>query len=168
MSARFVIKLPDFIREEDQCSGKLSLVELTRLRDYLYSTDGELAFKVLGKLNDARKPVLSISVNGEIKLCCQRCLDELPHTLDLQTTLLLAKDEIELNQYDEDDTVDAILSTPTIDVANLIEDELILNLSISSRHPEGMCHAQKHTEQDTSGAQSDHPFAVLEKLKKLH
>ncbi len=165
MSARFVIKLLDFVCEEKQCSGKVPLVKLTRLRGYLYSTDGELTFKVCGKLNDNSKPILQVSVNGNIALCCQRCLGELAHKLDLQTTLLLVEDEVELSQYDEDDMVDAILSAPTMDVLSLIEDELILNLSISSRHQEGMCHA--HTNKETSH-QSNHPFAVLEKLKKLH
>lgn len=169
MSAQFVIKLPSFAQEEDQRSGKIPLAELKRLKDYVYSTDGELTFTVRGKLNEKGKPTLLLSINGDVSLCCQRCLKELTHTLDLQTTLLLVEDELELNQYDEDDTVDAILSTPTIDILSLIEDELILSLSISSRHQEGMCQAHEYTEKDISQQkQSSHPFAALKKLKKLH
>lgn len=170
MSAQFVIKLLNFTQEEGQCDGKIPLAELKRLEDYVYSTNGELTFVVRGKLNENGKPTLLVSINGEINLRCQRCLGELAHTLNIQTTLLLAKDEFELSQYDEDDTADAILSTPTVDVLGLIEDELILNLSISSRHKEGTCHAHEYTKKkDTlQQKQLNHPFAILEKLKKLH
>ncbi len=166
MSARFVINLLDFVRDSGIHHGKIPLAELKRLQDYLFDNTNELIYTVSGRLNKDSKPTLQISIKGEINLYCQRCLDKMIHTIDLETNLLLVESEAELCQHDEEDSIDAILATPNIDVWVLVEDEIILNLPMTSYHQEGTCkinHLAKN-----SAEQLTHPFAALTALKKTH
>lgn len=170
MSVRFVIDSSDFARSAGMHHDKIPLSELMRLHDLLFDKEGELAYEISGYLDKNNKPGLHLEIKGRIHLCCQRCLDKLTHIVDLQTFFLLAKNEAELDQINEDDTIDAILATPDLDVLDLIEEEIILSLSISSRHPDGECklHRPESNEDILSDQlqQSTHPFATLATFKK--
>ncbi len=168
MSVRFVIDSLDFVRNESERHGKIHVAELTRLHSYLFDDDGELTYAVNGLLNNG-KPILRIAIKGTINLCCQRCLGKLEHALDVRSDLLLAKNESELQLYDEDDGIDCVLASIDMNVMALIEDEIILNLSISSRHPKDECSPESlNSGNQTANALSDHPFAALTALKKIH
>jgi len=166
MSVRFVIDSIDFVRNGGMHHGKISPAEFSRLQSYLFDREGELIFAISGLFDENYKPILQILIQGEINLCCQRCLGKLAHTLDLQTNLLLANDEDELDQHNEDDAIDCILATSDMDVMMLIEDEIILSLSISSRHQENECSIENNLTVDKEP--SAHPFAKLAGLKKTH
>lgn len=169
MSVRFVIDSLDFVSNESQRHGKIHVADLARLHSYLFDDDGEVTYAVTGMLNNSSKPVLRIAINGTINLCCQRCLGKLEHVLNMQTDLLLAKNENELQSYDEDDEIDCILASVDMNVISIIEDEIILNLSISSRHPKDKCSTESlNSGNQTVNALSDHPFAALAALKKTH
>ncbi len=168
MSVRFVINPLDFVRKAGVHHGNIPLADLARVQDFLYENKGEVVYRINGIIDQENKPCLHVQVEGELHLCCQRCLGSLPHTLDIKTFLLLVETESELIQTDADGTVDAILATVDMDVLNLIEDEIILSLSISSRHNEGECEIHKpESYKSTEISSSDkNPFAVLKALKK--
>lgn len=169
MSVRFVIDSLDFVRNAGIHRDKIPLLGLSRLNDLLFDKEGELTYRISGHFDKNNKPSLHLEIKGKIYLRCQRCLNKLTHIVDLQTFFLLVKNEAELDQIDKDDTIDAILATPDLDVLNLIEEEIILSLSISSRHPDGECklHRPESNEDILSGQlQSTHPFATLVKFKK--
>lgn len=169
MSVRFVIDSLDFVRNAGIHRDKIPLSGLVRLHDLLFDKEGELTYKISGHFDKNNKPSLHLEIKGKINLRCQRCLNKLTHIVDLQTFFLLAKNEAELDRIDEDDTIDAILATPDLDVLNLIEEEIILSLSISSRHPDDECrlHRPESNEDILSDqSQSIHPFATLAKFKK--
>ncbi|MBX3616882.1 YceD family protein [Nitrosomonas sp.] len=172
MSVRFVIDPLDFVSNAGNRHDKIPLAELTRLHDLLFDMEGEITYHIDGRLDQNEKPGLQLRVNGKMHLRCQRCLDKLVHTVNLETFLLLAKNEFELSQADEDDSVDAILATPGLDVVDLVEEEVLLSLSISSRHAENECSTLKLKSTDNNdppgNPQSAHPFAALTTLKKTN
>lgn len=171
MSDRLVIDSLDFARNAGSRHGKISLIDFTRLHDLLFDQEGELIYRISGRYDKNEKPGLYIEITGKIHLNCQRCLGKLVHHIDLQTFLILVKNEEELDLADEDDTIDAILAVPDLDVTHLIEDEIILSLSIASCHAEGECSTLKlkSAESDLTGkTQSAHPFAALAALKKTN
>lgn len=166
MSARFVINALDFVRNAEVHRGKIACAELERLQDYLSDNRGELEYTVNGVLGSNGRPILRITVKGIINLQCQRCLAGLAHVLDVRADLLLAENESEFSRLDEEESVDVVLAAPDLDVLALIEDEIILNLPISPRHPEGECSLGELTGDDTTGRK--HLFSALATLKKLH
>ncbi|MBA3755666.1 MAG: DUF177 domain-containing protein [Nitrosomonas sp.] len=171
MSVRFVIDPLDFVRNAGIHRDKIPLCRLVRLHDLLFDKESELTYKISGRFDKNNKPSLHLGIKGKIHLRCQRCLDKLTHIVDLQTFFLLVKNEAEFDQIDEDDTIDAILATPDLDVLNLIEEEIILSLPSSSRHPDGECKLhQPESNEDilSDDSQSTHPFATLAKFKKTN
>lgn len=171
MSARFVINSLDFVNGSGRHCDTIPILELVRLHDWLFDDQGSLIYELSGYVDKNDKPHLLLKINGTMNLSCQRCLDKLTHTFDLQTILLLVNNEEELDLIDEDDSVDAILSTSELDVIGLIEEEIILSLSISSRHPEGTCNSNLPRTNKTSFSEqskSAHPFAVLANFKKTN
>ena len=171
MSVRFAIDSLDFVRNAGIHHGKILLCELLRLHDFLFDNEGKLIYQVRGQYDINGKPGLYLEIKGNIHLICQRCLGKLAHTVYLQTFLLLVENEAELDRNDDDNTVDAILAAADLDILNLIEDEIILSLSISSRHPEGECKIHKPESNEhnlTDNAQSAHPFSALAALKKTN
>jgi uncharacterized protein len=165
MSARFVIDALDFVHNAGAHHGKIAPAELERLQDYLTDSHGGLEYAVSGVLG-GDNPVLRVVVKGTINLQCQRCLAGLAHELDLKADILLARNESELSRFDEDDSVDGVLAVPEMDVLALIEDEIILSLPISPRHPAGECSIGKPAGDAAVGR--EHPFAALVTLKKPH
>lgn len=172
MSVRFVIDPLDFVRNAGIRHGKIPLTEFLRLQDFLFDSKGDVLYQISGEYDKNGKPGLQLKISGTMYLCCQRCLGRLEQSIDLQTLLLLATNEIELNKLDDDDSVDAIPAVPELDVLNLIEDELILDLPISPRHQDGTCEMRKpESEKGSESAGKtapENPFAALEALKKTN
>lgn len=170
MSVSFVIDPLDFVQNAGIHHGKIPVDALVRLHDFLFDKEGELIYQISGQFDKHEKPSLHLEIKGKIHLSCQRCLGKLSHTVDLQTFLALVKTEVELDQADEDDTADAILATPDMDVISLIEEEIILSLPISSCHTEGKCSVQEleSINDSLTNKQSEHPFAALLALKKTN
>ena len=171
MSDRLVIDSLDFVRNAGSRHGKISLVDFVRLHDLLFDQEGELIYQISGRFDKNEKPGLYIEIRGKIHLNCQRCLGKLVHHIDLQTFLILAKNDEELDLIDENDMIDAILAVPDLDVTHLIEDEIILSLSIASCHAVGECSTLKLKSAESvliDKTQSTHPFAALATLKKTN
>lgn len=169
MSVRLIIDPLDFARTAGSQHDKIPLSEFARLQDFLFDKEGEIIYRISGRLDHNKKPGLHLEIKGRMHLCCQRCLDKLAHTVELEVFLLLAKSEAELDQADDDDTVEAILATPDLDVIDLIEDEIILGLAMSSRHADNECSTHRlisSNDNQTDNMQPAHPFAALAALKK--
>lgn len=166
MPVRHSIDALDFARNAGTCHGRIPLSKLERLQDYLIENSGELRYEVSGALNNNGKPILKVSIQGVLKLRCQRCLDELEHLLDVKADLRLAENERELSSLDEDESVEGILAEPHLDVLVLIEDELILSLPISPRHE--VCERSASLTSDPETAVDKPLYAALAALKNLH
>jgi len=167
MSVRIITDPLDFVRKAEKHHGRIPIAELERLQDFLFENQGNIAYQVSGTLDRDGRPQLHLSIEGDLQLCCQRCLGNIAHKLDIDTVLLLAQTEQELEINDADETIDAILAVE-IDIHDLLEEEIILSLSISSRHEEGECEAYEpqHTHV-TEMPDTKNPFAILKALKKI-
>jgi uncharacterized protein len=99
-------------------------------------------------------------VSGTLALACQRCLEAIVFELDIDSLLELVPEGVELSQDElEDDTRDFLPVAGELDVAQLVEDEVLLALPVAPRHERcGLPGAAAAGEQI-------HPFAALAKLK---
>ena len=132
-----------FVREGKTLRGSLPVAGFERLRDNLWSTAsdaGTVDYKVSGGADVRERPVLQLKVSGRLSLQCQRCLDRLEHELAVDTTLrLVPETSLDVEQSDEPDEPDCIAASAELDVAALIEDEILLALPAYPRHEEGSC-----------------------------
>ncbi|MCA1925534.1 MAG: YceD family protein [Thiobacillus sp.] len=102
-------------------------------------TQGELFCRVAGS-TDARGTMrLHVRVEGVSTLRCQRCLGDLPHTLAIDSVVMLARDAAELERLEADPDCDVIPLENRLDLVALIEDEVLLGLPLAAMHAEGEC-----------------------------
>lgn len=157
MSQPGVIDGLQFARTGSEMRGKLSPAQLPRLAEMGCGVD-EIAYAVTGGVNSEGKPSLRIQATGTLQMVCQRCLGLLPHQVSVDVDLELSESLRDIAQAEDD--VDRVLASRAMDVAQLVEDELILTLPISPRHEACNIGAGEKTTERPS------PFAVLERLKK--
>jgi uncharacterized protein len=166
MSAQAVIDGLEFARAEQELRGNLPVSGLTRLQDFLYDNIGSVDFVVKGGFDSEKRPVLSLTVGGQLHLQCQRCLDRMDYPLQLSNTLLLVNQgENQAESVVDPDAPDCVEASAAMDVAGLIEDEILLGLPFSPRHETGACdYRARDASQDATRTGG---LARLAELKKV-
>lgn len=135
MSRRVVIDSLAFGRAGGSLQGELHVASLTRLHDLLADTDGCLTYRLEGMIGTRRRSQLVVAVDGMLSLRCQRCLEALRYPLELRSLLEFVDRECDLTQEElEDDSRDFLPNQKDLDVATLIEDEILLALPTVPRH----------------------------------
>lgn len=153
-----------FCRQAEQREGSAAIAELPRLAAETYNQQGAVHWSFRGGRHPKGYAQLNMAVTGDVALVCQRCLLPMSHAIDTQTRLVLAHDEQEadaIEQTLDDDAIDVIVGSATLDLMQLVEDEVLLSLPPSPRHPTCPDGGAAHTP-----GKPDSPFAVLQKLKK--
>jgi uncharacterized protein len=133
MSQAEVIDGLQFARAGLERRGVVGMERLPRLAQLQCWTEG-LEYDLRGGCASNGEPCLRLSVRGSVKLVCQRCLDPIQVPIAVDAELLLAESLREISEAD--DEIDRVLATRNMDVAWLIEDEVILGLPIAARHEE--------------------------------
>ncbi|MGZ8154214.1 MAG: YceD family protein [Burkholderiales bacterium] len=165
MSAPAVIDSLEFARSEQQTAGELPIAVLKRLHDVLIDTEGSLRYALRGSRDDGNRLQLHVTVGGGLRLQCQRCLEPLDYALEIASTLLLVpRGEQPEEDLDDPEAPDAIEASTELDVTELIEDEVLLSLSLSPRHAEGACTSR--TRGQEAGLAAPSAFSQLAALKR--
>lgn len=163
MSAQTVIDSLEFARTGQALQGNLAVAELRRLKESLADDQGGIEFAVKGGHDARRRPVLVLEISGLLHLQCQRCLGQLVYKLRLSNTLLLVSaSEVAAGDLDDEDA-EWIEASGELDVAMLVEDEIILGLPYAPRHEEGIC---RPVGMAAGGNPADAAFAKLGALRR--
>lgn len=135
MSQRIVINSLAFAREADVLQGDLPIASLTRVLDCLTDSVGHLSYRIEGRVAPRNRSQMLLQVDGVLSLCCQRCLEGVEYPFELCSLLEIVDNEGDLTQEElEDDSRDFLLAQEELDVAALIEDEILLALPTVPRH----------------------------------
>ena len=163
MSAQIVDSF-EFCRSAEQASGSTPVAEFKRLCADLAEPSGELRWSFQGGKHADGAPQLLMEVAGEVRLVCQRCLAPYTQPLQSRSTLVLAADEAQADEVEariDDDSIDVIVGSRSMDLLVLVEDEALLSLPLSPRHD--VCPGVVQVNQD---GKEESPFAVLKQLKQ--
>src|SRR4029077_7905261 len=133
MSQAEVIDGLQFARAALERRGVVGMERLPRLAQLQCSTEG-LEDHLRGGRADNGKPCLRLSVRGSLQVVCQRCLDPIQVPIAIDAELQLAEHARELSEAD--DEIDRVLASRRMEVAWLVEDEVILALPMAPRHDE--------------------------------
>lgn len=162
MSKPILIDPLKFAREGRSQTGTLAIAALdSRVHDDLSDTDGEVKYTLSGHVDPLRRAVLRLTLDATISVRCQRCLSSMPYVLKTDSSMTLFTDEEKLEAACEaDETLDAIMAEPELDVVRLVEDEIIMGLPLSPKHDDCGTDALARAKTD-----KPNPFAVLAALK---
>ena len=146
--------------------GKLPLAALSRLRESLAERSGDVAYDLEFGKDDLGVAHLRVRADATLPLTCQRTLEVfgLPVHVDTRLGLIAREtDEAALpSAYEPLLTADG-----QVNLAEIIEDELILALPVVPLKPGAEDAPQAWGERDESreDEQQPKPFAVLQKMK---
>ena len=162
----FVIDSFGYCRLAERRNGVLPVTALQRLSEDTADNSGELTWELQGGTDQLGHSRLDLSVTGTVQLICQRCLTPFTHTIDSNSSLILGRDEAEVDGIEavlDDESVDVIVGSATFNVIELIEDEALLALPLAPKHE--ACPDQASLDA-LKAAGKPSPFAVLKNLKQ--
>ena len=165
-----------FARDAGALAGEWSMTDLPRLAESASEESPAAAWpplrwSVRGERLSPRaaepQTWLHLEAAATVSLVCQRCLQPYAQPLSVQRSLRFVRDEDLAAQLDADSDEDVLAMSRSLDLRELIEDELLLELPLVPRHeecPEPLVHADEELPEE---AQEDkpNPFAALAALK---
>lgn len=142
--------------------GEVAVREFQRLRPLLSDSEGVLRVQLEFRLDERRIRVLQGSIDGEVRLVCQRCLQALAFPLQLNFSLGIVTDESEIDRLPEG-YEPLLVSGDPLNTVEVIEDEVLLAIPAVPTH--GDEQGCELAYQNQPAVKKDNPFSVLEKLK---
>jgi uncharacterized protein len=133
----FVIDAFEFCRSNGSREGVKPVAEMTRLTKDCADTSGTISWKVEGGTSKMGFPQMTLSVKGTVQLVCQRCLTPYAFDIDSSTLLMLGKDDEQADEIEEmvdDESIDVIVGSRSMDLMDLVEDEALLALPHTPKH----------------------------------
>jgi len=118
-------------RSASVLKGRLGMDSLPRLAQSGCSASS-LDFVLSGEINERAKPGLKLTLDGIVRLQCQRCLGSLELPLHLEARLELASSEAEILAADDD--IDRVVASREMSITALVEEEVLLALPMVPKH----------------------------------
>ena len=157
----------ELVQQRGALHGNVAATELSRVADALADEGGRIEYVIRGISDEADRPALELSIDGELFLTCQRCLKPMRWVAEQRSTVLLAHDERELAQLDDSDEREVVLASAPLDALHLVEDELLLMMPYAPRHAqdEGAACVPATSVDDAAPDKPASPFEALAGLK---
>ena len=153
-----------FARDGSSVAGKLPLSGMPRLKDLLSDREGVVSYAVQGYMSAKGQPVLRVGLTADLAVPCQRCLEELRLHVDTRREIVLVPRATDADPTEgEDDDIDFMQSTGSLDLHDLVEQEVVLSLPMAPRHAEAACRLEPGA---ANAAERPSPCAALAGLKK--
>lgn len=136
-----------FAERAGALEGRLPLSSLARLSaaaeaGAVGSADVQIAWRARGHRRAVRgaghQSWMQLHAHGEVPLTCQRCLQAVAVSLEVDCDYRFVADEAAAAEADIDAEEDLLPTTRSLDLPGLIEDELLMALPLVPRH-EGPC-----------------------------
>lgn len=145
--------------------GRVALAQMSRMADRLSDFKGDVEIDWLFALDEKQRATIQGSVQAQLSLQCQRCLQPMPMAIDAKVVLMILKEGQTEDELPEGYEALTLTKTP-VSLITLIEDELILALPIVAKHT--VCPSNEF-EMSESELENNHlqnnPFHVLSSLK---
>jgi uncharacterized protein len=160
-------------REGVRLDGHWPLAGFARLLEAGQDLPGDVSWTATASLRSVNvgspQPGLHLEARAGVARECQRCLQ--PVTLDIQVDrhFLFVDDEATATARDEDSEDDWLVLERSLDLHELLEDELLLGLPLVPRHercPNPLpVDIAVDSGQPSTGDETPNPFAALAALK---
>lgn len=150
------LDVPALIRQGTTLKGVVQVGELSRLQDTVLE-DAPVEFSLSFGRDTEGRAMIRGRVRASLELTCQRCLNRVTFVLDAEVALGVVASEAEAKALPaEFDPL--ILGDDPVQLAELIEDEILLALPVVPMHAH-LC-VPAHREHEGM-EKADNPFAAL-------
>ncbi len=147
--------------------GKWPIKQLKRLNELLMSDQGELRVEL--KFDRAGPiPFIEGHITTDLQLKCQRCMQAVPHNVDLRFKLGMVQNEAQMEKL-PDEFEPYLIEDENNHLPDMLEDELLLALPLVAMH-EFDCSDYLQTQDSEQqnkvekSEEKENPFSVLKDL----
>lgn len=165
-------RLPEYIDplqladNRGELKGQIPVSDLDRLNDLLIADTGSVTVALFfGR--EGRLPKIEGTLETELNLCCQNCLQAVVWPVKHSVKLGIVKTIEQANRLPED-FEPLLLNNDTVFLKEIIEDELLLTLPTYPKHQYDCLALQKdikNSDTDTGQVHKKNPFSILANLK---
>jgi uncharacterized protein len=138
MLERPVVSPANFANTAQCWDGNAMVGDFERLAQAFVDSAAILAFRICGQQDGRGRPQLRCRVSGSLLMECQRCLQPVEVTVDSDRVLYLAGSEAEADRREAtlaDAGIEVMVVDRALDLAGVIEDEVLLSVPLVPRHP---------------------------------
>lgn len=157
---------PDWVQPEKaaaarrEFTGTVPLERLKRLAGMIADPgDAEIAFELLFSQDEQRQVRVEVAISGTVPLRCERTLKVFDYVLDSHSVVGIVADDRSARAL-PDDYEPMLCPEGRVELAKLVEEELLLALPLMAVDPES-----DRIEPEASKADTHQPFAELAALK---
>lgn len=158
--------------QQGTISGHISLDRLARFQEFLADGNGSIQVELGFHIDESGQQLITGNLQAKLQVICQRCLEPIAIELADDIRLVLLRDETDAEELDS--KLDPwICPDYKLDIASLVEEQLMLCLPIVSYHQAGDCPRQLNLEAFADDALSqtritleESPFSILKSLKE--
>jgi len=151
---------------EAQLQGFVELKSMPQLLSLLVDDEGEVSVELKFALDEQKLRTVKGQATAKVKQQCQRCLEPVDVYLDAEFSLAVVLNEEQAKNLPR--YYDPLLVEEDVELAALVEEELILTLPAVAYHQD--CDVQlSYGESDAEPSEQDekpNPFSVLASLKQ--
>ncbi len=156
----FMTDLRALARDGRRVQATVPVERFDRLVESLHEPVGTVTFEFQGERDDEGKLYVDLSIQGDLVLQCQRCLEAVVWPCEVRNRLLLLRPGEPLPEDElENDEADALEVEPLTDLLALVEDEVLLAMPLVPRHDDCEPPVKAGVDEEIS------PFAVLRQLR---
>ena len=117
--------------------GSIAVELLKRLTPLLATPTGTVQWRLQGMIDALGRPAATLSLRADLTVNCDKCALPLALPFEITEHYWFVRSEEELQRLPIDtEEEEPLVGSSTFQIVNLVEDELILALPISPRHPQ--------------------------------
>lgn len=170
-----VVELPEYIevlrlaKAEHTLVGKVALARMPRLVQSLTCADGYVDIQLNFGKDVEGHYCISGQMNTDLPLICQRCMLPMQFAVNDNFMLTPVRSDVEAKKLPDHLEPVLLPESERLSLAELIEDELILQLPVVAKHAEAVCSVKILPVEPSSVVikkDKPNPFATLVALKK--
>ncbi|MGQ0442928.1 MAG: YceD family protein [Methylophilaceae bacterium] len=146
----------EFAQKQETISGEIAVKNCDRLAETLTCSSQNVTnirYTLTGQAKKLYLPSLHLTIDTTLPVLCQRCLEQMSMHLSLKFDYLISTTEPD--GFDHNDEIDWLEVSSTMNLSELIEDELLVAMPIAPVHEE-TC-----TSSHSQSGENPNPFAVL-------
>ena len=148
--------------------GVVSIASFERLSEALADTAGDVSAKLVFGRDERRAAFLHSTLQAEVKMICQRCLETVSLPIRSECHYAIVKPDADLQSLPKGyDVLEA--GEEPLDLLSLIEEEMLLALPIVPAHDPADCQQPvgvTEPEPCEDEVSRSNPFSVLAQLKR--
>ena len=157
------LKLYKFAKKNLSVTDELSINDLPRINGIAHNKSDKIKVNYSFYVENKTTPCLDGEISLNIYLTCQRCLEELPFSLDLSFSMAFVKNENQAEELSKHLEI-YLFEDKELSLIDLISDEILLSIPMAPKHNLDCLSSFK--ENNNYEQVKEKPFAILKNIKK--